>query len=102
MTLHRQRLAKLPDRLHTAWRNTHARRVERLASGVRELHAVSPLATMQRGYSVLRRPLDQEVIRGIGQFHPGDRVEALLADGSADLRVERVGARSTPDDTRKT
>ena len=92
LELLRQRLGALPARLRLAWQQQHARRTEHLAGCGRELHAVSPLATLQRGYSVLRRSDGRGVISKVGQLHPGDRIEALLADGRADLTVDRVAA----------
>ena len=95
LELLRQRLDTLPARLQLAWRQQHARRMEHLAGCGRELHAVSPLATLQRGYSVLRRSDGRGVISKVGQLHPGERIEALLADGRADLTVDRVAPDTT-------
>ena len=61
-----------------------------LAAAGRELNAVSPLATMQRGYAVLRCSEDGNVITQVAQLNPGDSIEARLADGTLDLNVERV------------
>ena len=90
LELLRQRLGALPGRLQLAWRQQHARRIERLGGCGRELHAVSPLATLQRGYSVLRHGDGRGVVSRVGQLHQGDRIEALLADGRAGLTVDRV------------
>ncbi len=90
LELLQQRLGALPGRLQLAWRQQHARRIEHLAGCGRELNAVSPLATLQRGYSVLRRRDGGGVISGVGELHQGDRIEALLADGRADLTVDCV------------
>lgn len=86
----RQRLAGLPERLQQAWDHEHRRRMEHLAAAGRQLNAVSPLATMQRGYAVLRRPADGRVITQVTQVAQGDRIEARLADGRLDLNVERI------------
>lgn len=84
-----QRFTSLPERLHQAWENEHRRCGDRLAATARQLHAVSPLATMQRGYSILRRP-DGGVVTRSAQVSPGERLEALLADGRLTLSVDRV------------
>lgn len=88
LSLLAQRLDKLPARLQAAMRQTLRRREERLQAVARELQAVSPLATMQRGYSVLRDPRTGTLIYGIGDVGIGDRLEALLADGRLDLEVK--------------
>lgn len=86
----KQRFSGLPERLHQAWNHEHRRRLEHLAAAGRELNAVSPLATMQRGYAVLCRPEDGSVISQAAQLNPGDSIEARLADGTLDLNVERI------------
>jgi exodeoxyribonuclease VII large subunit len=83
----RQRFRNIPERVHQACRQALQRNADRLAATVRELHAVSPLATMQRGYAVLRRA-DAGVLSSVTQAAPGDRLQALLADGRLDLTVD--------------
>jgi len=53
----------------------------------RALDAVSPLATLRRGFAILR---DEHgaIIRSVAQALPSHRVSALLADGELALRVE--------------
>lgn len=93
LQLLQQRLAGLPARLQQAWMRDQRRRQEQLDGKARELNAVSPLATMQRGFSVLR---DQQggVISRVGQTAPGRQLQARLSDGVVAVRVESV----TPDD----
>jgi exodeoxyribonuclease VII large subunit len=68
---------------------------DRLGAVSRELHAVSPLATMQRGYSVLREPDTRHVVTRAAETSPGTRLEALLADGRLTLQV--IDSIETPD-----
>ncbi|MCC4604855.1 exodeoxyribonuclease VII large subunit [Xanthomonas campestris] len=63
----------------------------RLRSVVRSLEAVSPLATVARGYAIVTRPADGQVIRSAAEVAPGERLLAQLADGSIDVRVEPGG-----------
>ena len=62
----------------------------RLTELGRTLNAVSPLATLQRGYSIL---LDEHgrSIRHASALQPGQRISARLADGQRRLRVEPEG-----------
>ena len=55
----------------------------------RSLEAVSPLATIARGYSILQRD-DGQVVRGTGDVAAGDAVSARVVDGRLRLRVEDV------------
>lgn len=52
----------------------------------RSLHAISPLATVARGYSILQQP-DGRVVRSVADTAPGDRLKARLQDGQLDLQV---------------
>ncbi|WDM73860.1 exodeoxyribonuclease VII large subunit [Xanthomonas cucurbitae] len=60
----------------------------RLRGVVRSLEAVSPLATVARGYAILTRPADGQVIRSASEVAPGERLRAQLADGNIEVRVE--------------
>ena len=59
----------------------------RLRGLARSLHAISPLATVARGYSILQHP-DGRLVRGLGDAEPGDALRARMHDGHLHLRVE--------------
>ncbi|MBO9741044.1 exodeoxyribonuclease VII large subunit [Xanthomonas axonopodis pv. begoniae] len=59
-----------------------------LRSIARSLEAVSPLATVARGYAIVTRPADGSVVRSAAQVVTGERLRAQLADGSIQVRVE--------------
>jgi exodeoxyribonuclease VII large subunit len=61
----------------------------RIESVAGRLHALSPLATMSRGYAVLSDG-DGRVVTSAGQLSPGAPVNLRLRDGAAAARVERV------------
>lgn len=92
-----QRFERLPSRLRSAMQSLVRQRSERLGGLARELHAVSPLATMQRGYSVLRTPDEHGVISSVGAVTRGDRLEALLSDGTIELEALQVDKRGLAD-----
>lgn len=60
----------------------------RLRSLARSLEAVSPLATVARGYAIVTRPADGSVVRSAAEVRAGERLRAQLADGSIAVRVE--------------
>jgi exodeoxyribonuclease VII large subunit len=74
-----------------------ARRVDRrrlqLQSSVGRLHALSPLATLERGYAIVRTG-DGRTVRSVDGLEPGRVVELVLRDGTAGATVEKV----TPND----
>ncbi len=87
LALLRQRLDSLAERLPRAIGEGLKQRRLRLQHQMHTLHAVSPLATLGRGYSIL---LDErgQAIRQAEQTRPGQRLRAKLAEGELQLRVE--------------
>jgi exodeoxyribonuclease VII large subunit len=53
----------------------------------RALNAVSPLATLSRGYAILREGPDGAVVRSVATVVVGQTLTAQLADGELDLSV---------------
>lgn len=56
----------------------HRRRLELLG---RALDAVSPLATLSRGYAIVQHLPDRAIVRDVAAVNVGDRVEARVARG---------------------
>jgi exodeoxyribonuclease VII large subunit len=72
-------------------RSTHAvaqERRRRLGTLAARLDALSPLATLQRGYSVARAP-DGRVLRAVGDFPSGTPFELRVTDGT--VTAEALG-----------
>ena len=82
-----RRQAEALRRLSSAWRVRLQREQAGLRGLARSLEAVSPLATVARGYAILQHQ-DGRVIRSATQATAGDRVHARLADGTLDLEVQ--------------
>jgi Exonuclease VII, large subunit len=55
---------------------------------MRALHAVSPLATLDRGYAILF-DAGGNVVRSVGATRVGDTLKARLADGELQVQVQR-------------
>ena len=60
---------------------------EHLAPLVRTLNAVSPLATLERGYAIVSR-VDGGILRNAADAAPGTLIEARLAVGTVRAKVE--------------
>lgn len=93
----RHRLADFRARLQLATERQRAltvraleRRTLQLKALGRALNAVSPLATLGRGYAILHDPQDGRVIRRSDEASVGQRLTARLADGTLEVRVERI------------
>ncbi|GAB3346226.1 exodeoxyribonuclease VII large subunit [Marilutibacter aestuarii] len=83
----RQRLDALSPRTRAALDRRLAQEGLRLRGLARSLEAVSPLATVARGYAILRHE-DGRVVRSALDARPGDTLDARLVDGELRLRVE--------------
>jgi len=82
-----QRLDELDLRLRRGWESRFSRIGQRLLLAQRALDAISPLATLQRGYAIVTGP-DGQVLQDAAQVKQGDLIEARLSIGRVRARVE--------------
>ncbi len=82
-----QRLDDLESRLQFAWQARLSACVARLETAARALQAVSPLATLGRGFAVITRSADGALVTSAGQLAIGERFDARLASGSLQATV---------------
>jgi exodeoxyribonuclease VII large subunit len=82
-------------------RRTLERRRQRLLAGAGKLDALSPLATLRRGYSVALSP-EGSVLKRVADFAPGDRFRLRVQDGHVDCEAVPGSAHqgSEPDQER--
>jgi exodeoxyribonuclease VII large subunit len=85
----RVRLARLDDRLPLLLQGRLARARTDLRAAAAGLAALSPFATLERGYAIVR-DAEGRVLRRALDTAPGGRIEVDLAEGSLDARVEAV------------
>jgi exodeoxyribonuclease VII large subunit len=78
----RNRLQSAARTLLTAWRS-------KFEVAVGRIHALSPLAILERGYAICR---DEQgaILRDAARVAAGDRVSVKLARGEIDCCVERT------------
>jgi len=81
------RLGNLEQRLQRASREALRRARDRLLPLVRTLNAVSPLATLERGYAIVSTE-DGRILRDAGTVQPGATIEARLSKGRLRAKVE--------------
>jgi exodeoxyribonuclease VII large subunit len=106
--LQRRLMHRSPDRLLEQQRARHqdllrrlghaatgrmAASAQRLALAQRGLHAVSPLATLARGFAIVTRA-DGTLVTDAASVEPGEEIEARLARGILTARVS--GRREQP------
>jgi exodeoxyribonuclease VII large subunit len=73
-----------------AIRHNLERRRQALTGTVRALDTVSPLATLSRGYAIVRDPLDKSILRSAKGIKPGDSIETLLGEGRLICEVNAI------------
>jgi exodeoxyribonuclease VII large subunit len=81
-------LEGMTRRLQWARNKAEAVRGERLARAAAGLQALSPLATLARGYSIVSRIDNGIIVRCAADAPPGTAIEARLQHGSLHARVE--------------
>ncbi|MBK6672721.1 MAG: exodeoxyribonuclease VII large subunit [Proteobacteria bacterium] len=81
-----QRLDDLDLRLRRAWDTQRTRLMQRLQLAQRHLDAISPLATLQRGYAIVTGP-GGDALLDESQVKPGDVIEARVARGRIRAQV---------------
>jgi len=84
----RQRLSLLGERLDRAPRLLLERRRGALAQAAGRLRALSPVATLERGYAIVRA--GETVVRTASSVAPGDHVDVQLGEGGFVAEVERT------------
>jgi len=62
----------------------------RMDLGMRALNAVSPLATLDRGYAIVTRSADGQLLRSAEQVAAGEDIEARLSKGRVVARVKDI------------
>ncbi len=76
------RFTGVRHRLQAAIHHEVEHRRQLFASTTRALHAISPLATLERGYAIVTNVPGGQVLRSTEAVGPGDRVQARLAKGA--------------------
>ena len=84
---HSTQIGMLKHRLHASFNHQMQHRAMHLKRAGSSLNALSPLATLDRGYSILRNQ-QQHIIHSIQQVKLGEALTARVADGYIHLEVK--------------
>ncbi len=84
---HSTQIGMLKHRLQASFNHQMQRRAMHLKRAGSSLNALSPLATLDRGYSILRNQ-QQHIIHSIQQVKLGEALTARVADGYIHLEVK--------------
>jgi exodeoxyribonuclease VII large subunit len=81
----------LSGRLEHAMKQRLTRADHRLGLAARTLHTVSPLATLGRGFALVKRVSDGKLVTDSNSVAIGDDIHAQLAHGTVTARVTNKG-----------
>ena len=84
---HAQRLDELEQRRQRAWERLLLHASSRLDGVMRALHAVSPLATLERGFAIVQGDGDARAVTDVAQLRVGQRIHARLAHGRLQAEI---------------
>jgi len=84
------RLQQLRQRLATSTRNTVSDTSHKIALLGRALNAVSPLATLDRGYAIVKQEDSGAVLTNAADIEPGKDIRAQLSQGEVIATVNKV------------
>jgi exodeoxyribonuclease VII large subunit len=83
-------LGSLEKDIVNYWDRYFRDREARLNKSAALVSSLSPLAVLQRGYSITRRVPDGKIIRQAGELTLDERVRIQLAEGIFQARVEKI------------
>ncbi|HSJ58913.1 MAG TPA: exodeoxyribonuclease VII large subunit [Anaerolineae bacterium] len=90
----RQQVDDLTRRMAQSLAHSVALQRSHVAGMQARLAALSPLATLERGYAIVRRHDDGSLVRSVAQVTAGDRLAVQVHDGTFDVQVETKNDRT--------
>ncbi|WP_305906499.1 exodeoxyribonuclease VII large subunit [Methylomarinum sp. Ch1-1] len=85
-----QKLLYFEERIKRAMQQKLEQLQRRQAGICQTLHAVSPLATLERGYAIVSDRQSGEIIKSSRQLNPGDILETRLGEGRYTSQVKEI------------
>lgn len=86
----KQQVDEITERLQSQIGHLLALRNERLRGTAAQLHSLSPLLTIARGYAIVRRDFDQAVVSSTQQVQAGEQLTIQVQDGTIAVDVRGV------------
>ncbi|MFV1984365.1 MAG: exodeoxyribonuclease VII large subunit [Thiohalomonadales bacterium] len=80
----------LTQQLNTAWKNNYTQKKYRFTVLARTLNTVSPLATLNRGYAIVKASDTNKIIHSYTEVKKGTQVNITLSEGELSCHVEET------------
>ena len=87
---YQKQLGYLQQRVTTSMTHQLERRSRSLANLAHTLDTVSPLATLHRGYAIVTRTANNQILRSAKQARSGELIRARLSQGQLLCKVENI------------
>jgi len=81
LALHRQQCRYLDEQLYSLTLHKLRSSKSSLEKAASSLHAISPLATLERGYSIVTEPGSDRILKNITELETGKKIEVRMARG---------------------
>lgn len=88
ITRQQRTLEQLQQRLRVSMGHLCAHRQHRLQQALGRLHALSPLAILERGYAIVQK--EGQIVTASHQVTGGDALDVRLAEGRLQVQVTRI------------
>jgi len=90
-SMYEENLVHLKQRLQQAMQNKVQQSSDKLTAMMRELHAISPLATMSRGYAVVKNSQqNNKLVVSAVELKNGDKIQVCFAHDQLDAQVLEI------------
>ncbi len=89
------KLNQLHKQIHSSIELKFEQKQQAFHTLARTLDAISPLATLNRGYAIASRETDGQILHDYKQVALNDRINIQLAKGHLSARVEKKSAKKT-------
>jgi exodeoxyribonuclease VII large subunit len=86
---HQQRLDDLSIDLLRRFQERFRQNKNRLSECAARLHALSPLAVLDRGYAIAHKLPEQQIVKRAEELTVGDRIRITFSQGKSTCRVEK-------------
>ncbi|TQV64768.1 MAG: exodeoxyribonuclease VII large subunit [Halothiobacillaceae bacterium] len=93
--LHEARLESLSEAIRRGMERTMSAYRERLRQRAGQLHVLSPLATLERGYAIIE-DAEGNIVTRVSQIKEGDAVRTRLQDGVLNCEVRSIEKGAMP------
>lgn len=87
---YRQRLDEVRHQLERAAQSRLERTRLTLTHATQSLHSLSPMAVLNRGYAIVTRESDDQIVKSANQVAPDEKIHIQVSQGSLTARIDTI------------